>query len=169
MSAYHSTLTHESLVQMLDYDPECGTFRWKVSTNGRALIGAEAGCVSGTTGYRVIRKGKMLMAAHRLAWFYVHGAWPSKDVDHIDGIKTNNAIANLREVCQMENQQNRKKSHRDSSSKILGISLDKRRNLWKAEISVYKVRQFLGYFETPELAGDAYIKAKRLLHPFGTL
>jgi HNH endonuclease/AP2 domain len=169
MSNSYSTLSHNDLVEMLAYDRESGVFTWKVSTNGRAKVGDFAGCLIKTTGYVVIRKGKMLIPAHRLAWFYSYKQWPEKDIDHIDGNRANNAISNLREANQKENQQNRKSSHSDSSSGILGISFDKVNNKWKAEITAYKKRHFIGRFITKEEASEAYIAAKRKMHPFGTI
>lgn len=99
-------LTVERLRAVLSYDAETGVFVWRVSSKGTAA-GAIAGAKLGT-GYTTITVDQERFLAHRLAWFYVHGRWPADQIDHIDGDRRNNAIANLREATNQANQWNRK-------------------------------------------------------------
>jgi len=169
MSDVNFTL-YEDLRNALKYVEKTGIFTWKDPVPcGRVKPGQVAGCLSKSTGYIYIRIKGRLYAAHRLAWLYVNGSLPNDGIDHIDGIKTNNSISNLRIAPQVLNQQNLKKAKSHSSTGLLGIVLDKRRNKWRAEIQANKKRSFLGYFATKEEAHQAYIIAKRNLHAYGTL
>lgn len=169
MSDTNHTLVHR-LRNALEYDEKTGVFVWKEPVRrGRIRPDRVAGCLSSSNGYIYIRLEGRLLAAHRLAWLYVHGEEPNGDLDHIDGVRTNNSIRNLRVASQVLNQQNLKRAKSHSASGILGVCLDKRRGKWKAEIKANKVRKFLGYFETAELAHDAYLDAKRRLHAYNTL
>jgi hypothetical protein len=85
-------------------------------------------------GYIRVGVGGELFLAHRLAWFYVHGEWPS-EIDHIDRNRANNAISNLRSVTTSQNRQNSGLSRR-STSGVSGVSWDKRRGKWKAHIGI---------------------------------
>lgn len=93
-------LKHNRLLEQLKYDPLTGVFTWLVTRN-RITQGDVAGSVS-KEGYRVIRIDGEHHKAHRLAWFYVHGSWPSGIIDHKDGNKDNNKIKNLRDTSQAE-------------------------------------------------------------------
>ena len=82
--------------------------------------------------------------------------------DHINGIKTDNRIANLRSVSMTVNLQNMRKANRDSLSGLLGAH--KKRSHWESRIRVDRKQIHLGIFETPEEAHAAYLAAKRLHH-----
>lgn len=87
-------LTADRLREVLDYDPLAGIFiRRERQGAGRNQLG-EAGAV-GPAGYRIIPIDGKSYTAHRLAWLYVTGAWPSRWVQHKNGIKSDNRIDNL--------------------------------------------------------------------------
>lgn len=86
-------LTVERLRELLDYDPETGVFRWK-EPRRKCRVGEVAGSLR-KDGYVKIQVDGRFYQAHRLAWLCVYGVWPSA-IDHIDGNRANNAIANLR-------------------------------------------------------------------------
>jgi hypothetical protein len=100
---------------------------------------------------------------HRLAWLHVHGVWPSAEIDHIDGIRTNNAIANLRDVDRATNCQNMRKAlPANKGSGLLGVYPSD--NKWRARITVNNRAVGLGTFDSKETAHEAYLAAKRTLH-----
>lgn len=152
-------LTQERLKELLRYDPLTGEFHWRSDRRG----GARQGDLAGSTyadGYRKVRVDIRKYSAHHLAWFCVHGVWPAQCLDHRDGVRDNNRIANLRDATHAQNQQNRAAKEGGQ----LGVRLKKGR--WEAAISVAGCRHYLGRFDTEEQAGTAYLAAKRKLHQF---
>lgn len=149
--------------ELFHYDPETGVFTRLVTRQG---LGARAGDVAGTlkpSGYLTIWICGANHMAHRLAWLYVHGKWPAHEIDHIDGNRANNAIANLRDVTRSVNHENLRSARSDSAHGFLGVS-PFRKKWWKARITVNGKFQHLGTFRTPEEAHAAYLEAKRRLH-----
>lgn len=162
-----ANLTPARLRELLHYDPETGVFTWRVqANNNRARVGAVAGTPH-RRGYIHIGVGGFQYLAHRLAWLYAYGVWPTGHIDHVDGCKTNNALANLRDVSRAINMQNLKGPRRDNQCGYLGVSVNKKR--WKAEIFVNGRRRHIGTYDTPELAHEAYLAAKRHMHEGCTL
>lgn len=154
-------LTVARLKERVVYDPSTGVFRRL--TGGHGLF---AGTVAGTiteAGYVRIGVDRRVYPAHRLAWFYVHGKWPSRLVDHRDGNPTNNRIANLREATAAENQQNR--PIKGSNPWVLA-GVTQSRGRWQSQIQKDGVSYFLGRFNTPAEAHEAYLAAKAKLHKF---
>lgn len=143
------------------YDPATGHF---TRVEGRKL--GLAGAIN-NLGYRLIGIVGKKYRAHRLAWLYVHGAWPTGEIDHINGIRDDNRIENLRDVSNRVNQQNRRKALKSGSTGLLGVSPTKRG--FKAAISLNKASRYLGRFDTAEEAHAAYVDAKRELHEGCTL
>ena len=167
MSKSNSTLTAERLREVLDYDPETGVFVWRVQVNNRVEVGDVAGFSDGK-GYLAIRLDRVQVFAHRLAWFWIHDAWPTGVIDHIDGVTTNNAIRNLRDVDHASNMQNLKGAKRDNSaSGLLGVVPS--RDKWVAQIRVGRKKYHLGVYLTPEEAHHSYLVAKRIFHPGCTI
>lgn len=157
MSEFNSTRLRE----LLDYDQKTGKFTWRVSRARTAKAGSEAGTGGGEDYVRIMISGKMYKA-HRLAWLYVHGSWPSGQIDHINGVRDDNRIDNLRDVTRSENMQNQRRPQR--SNPHLGVTWCKRRKLWLAQIVVSGRNKFLGYYEQPEKASAAYLSAKKEHH-----
>ncbi len=157
-------LAQARLKELLHYDPLSGLFTFLARPRIRH------GKVSGSLrkdGYITICVDKTAYLAHRLAWFYMTGAWPKKLVDHIDGLRANNIFMNLREANHILNAQNLKGATKASSTGKLGVNINGRR--FQAKIKANGQRINLGTFDTPELAHDAYLIAKRKLHIGGTL
>ena len=159
------TLTAEVLRQTIGYNPETGRFVWLKST-GAAKTGTEAGGVSSTGYVRIAIFGKRYQA-HQLAWLHHYGEWPG-ELDHINGNKADNRIANLRKALRDENLQNQRKAHGNNKAGILGVSLTKR-GRFVVMIQSGGERKYLGSYAAAEEAEAAYLKAKREEHPFGTL
>jgi hypothetical protein len=148
----------------ITYDPSTGHFRWAVAGRGikkGALAGSNA-----PEGYRQVRVGFKTYRAHRLAWFMTHGEWPDGEIDHINGVRSDNRLANLRVVDRSQNMQNQRASHRDNlSCGLLGVTWNKQHRRWQSKLQVNKVMHHVGYFSTPEQAHAAYVALKRELSP----
>lgn len=155
-------ITAAFLRELFHYDPETGVFTRIVTRQGQ---GARAGDVAGTlkpSGYLTIWICGANHMAHRLAWLYVHGTWPAHEIDHIDGNRANNAIANLRDVTRSVNHENLRRARSDSAHGFLGVSPFFGK--WKSRITVNGKFQHLGVYDTPEEAHAVYLEAKRRLH-----
>ena len=161
------TISINELKEILDYDPNTGIFTWKVNIAKNKFAGSIAGNVN-NNGYYVITLYRKTYSAHRLAWFYVYGNWPIKDIDHINGNRIDNRIINLRECNQSENQQNRK-INKNNSSGYIGVSYHKKEKKWRSRIKVNNKLINLGSFDTPELAHEKYLEAKKEYHTFNPM
>lgn len=161
-------LSADVLRDTLDYNPDTGLFRHKTVRKG-VRIGAVAGGLE--RGYVRIGIDGTLYYAHRLAWLYMTGKDAPNDVDHINGERSDNRFCNLRAVTRSENMQNRRKVGRSNSSGFLGVSWVAAQKKWSARIRTPGRGKYLslGFFDAPEDAYAAYVEAKRVLHPFGTL
>lgn len=160
-------LTAERLREVLAYDQATGTFTWLVTQSNRAKAGKEAGSFHPPTGYVYIRIDGGLYKAHRLAWLHVHGAWPKQQIDHINGCRAQNDIANLREVCQAENMQNLWRPHRDNRTGFMGVHRSGKR--FFARIKAGPAYFKSPTFATAQEAGAAYLRLKAIHHPYSAL
>jgi hypothetical protein len=163
-------LSNIELKELLNYDETTGIFTWKVRSSRQIRIGDVAGSVSKKDGYTRIFVKRKSYLAHRLAWQYIIGNVPSDEIDHIDWCRSNNKIENIRHVTKSENLQNLKHAKCDNlSSGFLGVCFDKKAGKYRSAITLNKKRKHLGYFETAELAHDAYLIEKRIIHSGCTL
>jgi hypothetical protein len=153
-------LTQDRLRELLHYDPERGTFIRKAASGG-TKVGDVAGTINRTLGYIFVGVDGKSYLAHRLAWLHFHGVWPQV-VDHINGRRTDNRIANLRNVDATHNTQNRRAASSRNKSGVLGVCWDRGR--WVAHIMVNRKRKNLGRYHTVDEAQNAYLTAKRQLH-----
>ncbi len=148
---------------LLHYDPETGVFTWRVRRGSRAPKDGVAGAIN-ADGYRQIRIGGSIYYAHRLAWVYVTGKWPTAQIDHKNCIAGDNRFANLREATNGQNARNTR-IRRNSRSGFKGVCFEKRRGLWLARASHGGRSRHLGLFETPAEAHEAYCRAMMELDP----
>ena len=162
-----AALTAEDLRLILSYDPYTGELRW-LRSKFKARVGQVAGCVW-SSGYRVININGHQYLAHRLAWLYVHGVWPHRNIDHRDGVRSNNRIANLRMATEGENAQNQRVAHPRNRGGVLGVSWCADRQSWRAMLMVNGKNHYLGRFREQEDAKQAYLAAKAAMHPFQTI
>lgn len=152
----------ELLRELLIYDAERGVFYWRVNKSTKAKAGDEAGC-KGKDGYIRICICRHVYLAHRLAWMYVHGDWPSMYLDHVNRIPSDNRMSNLREVTLSQNQQN-KLLQKNNKSGYKGVSWNRSMQRWVANIKVNRKKYYLGVFDSPEAASDRYIEAVAKMH-----
>lgn len=150
-------LTQARLKELLHYDPETGQFRWLVKFS-RQQPGGTAG-TRDAHGYKVIRVDCRLYKAHRLAWLYVHGAWPAKGIDHINRQRDDNRITNLREACQSMNTMNQG-VRLNSRSGVTGVVWREDRQKWTAQIRIGYRMVHLGVFKSKDDAAAARKKAE---------
>ena len=156
-------LTAQRLRELLQYDPETGVFTWRVSRGRTAKAGGVAG--ADTHGYVVIMIDGKGYGAHRLAWLYVHGVWPTGHIDHVYGDTSDNRIKVLRDVTQSVNSQNQRSAKRNNkSSGLLGAYWHNISNKWMSHISFGGKKRHLGMFATAQEAHEAYMAAKRQFH-----
>jgi len=150
-------LSVKDLREVILYNSKTGLFAWKKSRRG-VKIGKTLGTDNGFGYLRITVLGRSYYA-HRLAWFYVNGEWPLT-IDHLNGVKSDNRIANLRGCSQSDNAQNVQKAQSNSESKILGVSWHKKAKKWQAHICIYKERKYLGLFSDIFEAEKAYLKER---------
>ena len=169
----HSGLTAERVREVLDYEPETGVLRWRKAR--RDVVGKAAGSNNGY-GYVILRVDAHRYLAHRLVWLYMSGEWPAKDIDHINGQRDDNRIANLRDVSRQVNMQNRHNAPRPSipspfNTGLLGTYFCRKRRVFVAQIQdpVTGKRKNLGLYPTAEKAHAVYLEAKRRMHEGNTL
>lgn len=161
-------LTIERLKYWLRYDRNSGLF---IRRRDVPQSRFKKGDIAGTTnkrGYVIIKIDGRLYKAHRLAWFYVYGVWPTKNIDHEDGNTSNNRIRNLRDACQAINNHNRRGANKNNASGLLGVRRTKR-DTFVAGICVDGRYIYLGTHKQADKAHAAYLSAKRELHAGNTL
>jgi hypothetical protein len=139
----------ERLRQVLDYDPDTGRLTWAI-TRPKCPKGAPAGSLR-QDGYRAVSVDRCNMLASRVAWALVHGAWPTGEIGHRDGDRTNDAISNLIDAPREVHHANRTKPDRDSRAPALGIR--RRGNRWHARYAGLH----LGAFSSIGEAFKAYL------------
>jgi len=170
-------LTAEYLREILIYNPNTGLFVWRrrediplrtKRTWNTRFAGKLAGniCSSGCCKIGINSKSYL---AHRIAWLYLYGEWPKNEIDHENGIRSDNRIINLREATYSQNQQNQKKPYSNNKLGVLGVHWHAATKKFRAEIRINGKIKCLGYFKTAQEAHTEYIKAKRELHKFCTI
>jgi hypothetical protein len=156
------TKEEEDLIkENFKYNPDTGDLWWTKRTHGRCFD-KPAGGLNKQQGYITVSQkfaGVFVMhKAHRIAWFLYHGVWPKDEIDHINNIRNDNRIENLREATRSENQANRKIDG-CGTSKYKGVSWRRRDCLWVAKIMVNQKSIWLGLYHNEEEAALAYNKA----------
>ena len=155
-------MNQQQLSECLRYDADTGLFHWIVKRKG-----VKKGGIAGSKmshGYIAICIDGRDYTAHRLAWLYVHGSEPSGCIDHINGDRADNRLANLRDVSQMVNMQNVYAAKSNSKTGLRGVSWHAQRGKYTARIKAGGRYLSLGLHDTPEGAHAAYLEAKRRLH-----
>lgn len=159
-------VTADEVRKLFDYRAEDGALIRRIRRGCQ-----HAGTIAGTPhsrGYIQISISGCFYLAHRLVWLHVHGEWPKEDIDHINGIKTDNRVENLRDVSPGTNTENMRRPRADNTSGYLGVSKDNT-GYWAAKINVSRKTIYIGRYATPELAYQAYVHTKRKLHKGCTL
>jgi len=148
-------ITQSELKELLHYDPVTGIFTWLISQSNRVKVGDIAGGIS-KRGYFVIRIHNIINYSHRLAWFYVYGINPIDEIDHINMIKIDNRIANLRQANSSENKIN-KGLQSNNTSGYKGVCWCKQHRKWVARCYAEGKPKHLGLFDNKIDAYTAYV------------
>jgi len=146
---------------------------FSVSTNGdlvrkiscrskKATAGDVAGSPNAWGHLKVMVDGQMIYN-HQVVWAMTHGEWPTKAIDHVNGLKTDNRPDNLRLASSTENNHNRG-VNRNNRTGFRGVSRDSRRNKFQAQITVDGNHMYLGHFDSAEEASRVYEAKARELH-----
>jgi hypothetical protein len=162
-------LTADQLRAVLDYNPATGIFTWRdrpgirpSANSGRRWTMAGTPRKNGYIGICISGRHRL---AHRLAWLYVYGCWPSDEIDHINEIKNDNRIANLREATHPQNNIRSKAHRHNSTSGVLGVyPAGTSGSRWQAQLQHLGVVHYLGCFATIGEAKAARDAAARRLH-----
>lgn len=163
-------LTQARLKELVSYDEKTGIFRRLVYLASKTRAKDPMGSVD-SHGYLWASVDGKVHRLHRLAILYMTGKMPpsSIDIDHVDMNRANNAYANLRVVDRATNMQNKRAASANNKTGFLGVFLHKKLKKYTAQIRFGGKNRHLGLFETPELAHEAYLKAKRKFHEGNTL
>ena len=122
-----------------------GILIWRVTLSPRALQGSVAGCLDQISGYSRLRLKGTLYLTHRIVWEMHNGPIPlGYEIDHINHVRNDNRIENLRLVDSTANSRNQK-LHITNTSGVTGVV--RFRKKWRAQITVNNVRLFLGDFD----------------------
>lgn len=153
-------ISQQYVRDILNYDSATGIFTWKKPKSKRVRVGEVAGCYDRDK-YIIIRIDRIGYPAHQLAMLYVYGSLGEYCVDHINGVKYDNRIDNLRYASFSENQYNTK-LRKTNKTGVKGVYAHK--NKFRAQIKYSGTRKHLGTFNTIELAYKAYCEASKLYH-----
>lgn len=161
-------LTYDEAHRLFSYDPETGLLTRRITTGKKSKAGMVVGHPY-SNGYLRVGVGPRGACReyllHRLIWMMCTGSWPDGEIDHINGIRDDNRLSNLRVATSGENRQNSCR-YATNKSGHRGVSWFRLAGKWRADITVSRKRLYLGTFDTVEAAAAAYTKAKSELHTF---
>lgn len=152
-------ITAQDVREKYDYNPETGVFVFRA--------GKKAGMACGAIhpdGYLLIAVKNKCQRAHRMAWLHVHGEHPPGEIDHINGVRDDNRIANLRVTTRRGNMRNLHAPKKNSRCSSIGVSYRPKTGQYVARIQTDSGRLYLGCFRNELDAANAYTAAKAIHH-----
>lgn len=147
-------LTAARLRELFSYSAETGAFT-RIVRVSNVKAGVVAGSTNRKSGYVQVRVDGVMHKAHRLAFLYMNGKWPGAAVDHRDGVKSNNAWANLREAYGSANHFN-VPARPDNKTGVKGVCWHKPSKKYIAQARLHGKHVYLGIYSDVEEAGKAY-------------
>jgi hypothetical protein len=156
-------ITADLVRSLMDYNEETGLLTWKIRRGGTANSGRVVSTVA-KNGYVVTSIKNVKVYAHRIAWLHKTGEMPTMEIDHMNGIRTDNRFCNLRLASRSLNTQNMHNRRSDNRSGHIGVSYHKATGLWRSRIHLGG-KEYAAYFKE---IGDAVAdreKKKKLFHP----
>ena len=150
----------QNAASLINYNKDTGEFTWKERQNSAwwnsRYAGKAALTATARNGYKVGSINDKTCYAHRVAWEFVYGPIPEgKDIDHVNGNKSDNRIENLRVASRSQNMANCV-SRKGSTSKYIGVSWSTREKRWVAQITKDYKTYGIGTFESEIDAATAY-------------
>lgn len=130
-----TVITAELVRALFDYHPSSGDLVWRINLPYHPDL---QGCIAGTvtaTGYMQLCINDKSYRAHRIIWLHVHGELPTGEIDHINQVKHDNRLANLRLASRSEQQLNRAKPAHNTSG-VKGVSFSRSKRKWIASVNV---------------------------------
>jgi len=149
----------EEIKKVLDYNPDTGVFTWKVDIAKNVKKDSVAGCKD-KDGYIVISINRKQYRAHRIAYMFVHGKLENQ-IDHVNRVKSDNRIINLRECTHTQNHHN-VTVRSDNKLGIKGVCF--KRDHYQARITVGGIDIYLGTYDTAAEASEVYRETAKILH-----
>lgn len=132
-----------------------GALYWKVKRTNRAPVSSRAGCLNKITGYRRVRLFGRCTMEHRIIWELHNGEIPEgMEIDHINHVRDDNRIENLRLVRRQQNNQNASR-RKDNTSGVTGVSWCKTKKRWCASININGKKTSIGYYISKQQAVEA--------------
>ncbi len=151
-------MTPEEMRKVVTYGPETGLLTWRrrqeASASWNSKLAGKPAFANPSDGYLVGRFGGKNYKSHRVAWAVFHGHWPKGQIDHINGDRSDNRIANLRHVTNAENAKNQKKRSTNRTGEPC-VNWFARDSKWWVKITVDGRQKHIGYFDTFEAAVSA--------------
>jgi hypothetical protein len=137
-------ISQQELKELVEYNPETGVLMWRVA-RPRADQWSNVGSLTPQGYLRTSIRGRAYFV-HSLIWLYVYGYFPENDIDHIDRVKTNNCLGNLRVVSKCCSAQN-KSVYKNNKSGIKGVHWCNTTQRWRVCIVLSKGQRVIGSFE----------------------
>lgn len=154
-------LEYREALELFRYDYETGVLYWRWRVNSRVPKTLEAGTQKKSSGYLYVRVHGRDYLVHRIVMLMCYGFYgEGLEVDHINHVRNDNRLCNLRFVTRSENNKNQSLSSR-STTGVTGVSFFKARKKYTAQIGVNREFIHLGYFDTLEEAAEARRQADR--------
>lgn len=161
-------LTAEEVRERLEYDTDLGILRWRYNPSrpkewNTRRAGKAAGFVDTVNGNVQVRIDDRLYLGYRLIWLIVTGEWPKVEIDHINGVRTDNRLKNLREATHAENSRNRGRQ-KNNQSGFLGVCFRPHHGKWEARINLDGKTVWRHYATTAQEASAARREALPKFH-----
>lgn len=163
-------INQSEVKKLINYNKDTGVITW--SNPNFYCRNKKSGDIAGNSvaggGYFKISLNGNTYSTHRIIWLYMTGSFPKEQIDHINGIKTDNRWVNLRECSPSENQQNRK-INKNNTTGHAGVCFNKRIGKYIARIKCNNIYINLGYFLTISEAVECRLNAKKNNHKFNPI
>lgn len=152
-------LEYREALKLFRYDYETGVLYWRRRNSNRVPKTLEAGTQRKSSGYLYVQVHGRFYPVHRVVMLMCYGFYgEGLEVDHINHVRNDNRLVNLRFVTRSENMRNGSISSNNTTG-VTGVYFLKDRKKYMAQIGVNRKLMFLGYFETLEEAAAARAEA----------